>query len=604
MPNENIKEYIKDDQLKAAVLEFLLAHYDHYKDVRKEFESKIKEYRKQYLSIHGDKWYEGTANIFVPATFNACETLVPRIVQGLIGRREFFKIESTENGRIAKDVQAFMQGQYTRMNFKGKFIDFIRQLVVSGTAIAKVNRDRQLEYLPTGKKGKIEAQVVYDGPMFMSVDLMNVFVDPKIKNIQDQPAVIESIWTNYANVKRNEKEVVMVGEQEEVVGIYDNVDDIEGEGFDDDRISDASKDILSARGLKDDDVSNDFAEVKARKLFKAVHLLECHFKYDLNGDGKLETCVATIANRKTIIRLEETPFDHKKYPYIKSILLPVSGQFYGRGIPEVVDDLQQELNDTENQLMDFKTFVLDNMWVISDQADINDEQLAVRPHGIIRSSDDGRPDMGVQALRPNQNILMAGISIIQLIQQNIRNASMATETMQGMPIKSTTTATEVSKVLQESMSRLILIMRSIEYDALVPFYRMCYQLDLQFMKNPEGENKNVMSDAHFTPLGSLEMESQMVKAQQLINLLNISGSIPPSPDPSGKGIRRASPLKIMEKLYEIWGYHDFEDLIELIPFPQVDQGGAGVQPQNQPSPKSEGDVIRGTNRQSSVRREG
>lgn len=187
MPNENIKEYIKDDQLKAAVLEFLLAHYDHYKDVRKEFESKIKEYRKQYLSIHGDKWYEGTANIFVPATFNACETLVPRIVQGLIGRREFFKIESTENGRIAKDVQAFMQGQYTRMNFKGKFIDFIRQLVVSGTAIAKVNRDRQLEYLPTGKKGKIEAQVVYDGPMFMSVDLMNVFVDPKLRIFKTNP---------------------------------------------------------------------------------------------------------------------------------------------------------------------------------------------------------------------------------------------------------------------------------------------------------------------------------------------------------------------------------------------------------------------------------
>ncbi len=50
----------------------------------------------------------------------------------------------------------------------------------------------------------------------------------------------------------------------------------------------------------------------------------------------------------------------------------------------------------------------------------------------------------------------------------------------------------------------------------------------------------------------------------------------------------------MEKLYELYGYHDFDELIEKLPFPVLPSGQAtaGQKPQNQPKPVNEGDIFR------------
>ena len=586
--------YLKDKKLTEAVKQYIISHYEYFEEARKPLMGKINKGKKQYLNIGGEKFYNGTAQIFVPATFNAVETLVPRIVQGLIGKREFFKIESTNVG-MAKKLQQFILNQIKRMDFKNKFTGFVRNICIKGTGVAKVFRDQQIEFLPYGSNKDPQAEVVYDGANFENVNLENIYVNPAIADIQKQPIVIEKIKTTYANVKRQEKKVVTFGEHQEEHGMYENVDSIKLSSPSDKGISSEEKEIYHARGISIDDTKNEvsskFDNNKDKKLFNQITLLECWFLYDINGDGYLESCVATLANKDTLIRLEENPFKHKKFPYVKGCLIDVEGHFYGVSVPEIVGDLQKELNDTRNQLMDFKTFVLDNMWIVSEEADVQDEQLTPRPHAIIRSKGSGE-GFGIIPLRPNMNILGAGIQIENLIQDNIRTASMATESLQGLTHKGGVTATEVARVQQESMSRLLLVMRGLEASVIVKFLMMCYQLNLQYMKtgDEDVQNQDVLPDAIFSALGSIEIESQMVKAQQLINLLNIVGSIPPSPSP--QGIVRLSALKIAEKLYELYGYHDFNEMIEVLPPPPRVQGVGNIQNQNQPKPTTEADVMR------------
>lgn len=81
------------------------------------------------------------------------------------------------------------------------------------------------------------------------------------------------------------------------------------------------------------------------------------------------------------------PYDFKEAPFIDIPYLRFPGEFEGYGIPMILENPQIMLNMLKNQRLDAATLSIHKMWIVNPLANINKQELVVRPFGIIYSTD-------------------------------------------------------------------------------------------------------------------------------------------------------------------------------------------------------------------------
>lgn len=86
---------------------------------------------------------------------------------------------------------------------------------------------------------------------------------------------------------------------------------------------------------------------------------EIHFWYRPEPEAKLQRWVMTIDREsKTVLRFVPLPYDHGRLPFVQISREQVDGRFHSsRGIPEMVEGMQTELNVTLNQQVDRETII-------------------------------------------------------------------------------------------------------------------------------------------------------------------------------------------------------------------------------------------------------
>jgi len=240
------------------------------------------------------------------------------------------------------------------------------------------------------------------------------------------------------------------------------------------------------------------------------------------------------------------------------------------GVPQLAEKDQIALNDFTNQIMDNITAILNAMKIVDDLAEIPDIQLKSRPDGIIKSK------TGVEAvkfLRP-PSTAREGLQAVAMSKENIRQGSGATVSLQGLPARYDTTATEYTRQGNASARDVFARLREIEDGIITPYLHRAYSYNLQFMTREdfikivgkeaaetylgvkEGQTKKsfketLRADLDFIPLGVTQLVNKVVKGQQLINYLNIALKAPPG-------------LVDLATLYEkIWKYVGDGDTILL-----------------------------------------
>ena len=99
-----------------------------------------------------------------------------------------------------------------------------------------------------------------------------------------------------------------------------------------------------------------------------------HGKYDIDGDGRMEDIIATFSpGAKVLLSVREADLLHGKKPFVEIKPLPTPGRFEAQGVPELITDLQQEINDIHNMRIDNGTITNAVMWWFDPNSDIDPE---------------------------------------------------------------------------------------------------------------------------------------------------------------------------------------------------------------------------------------
>jgi hypothetical protein len=522
---------------------------------------------------HVDKIYDAQgkevkdrSNISIPYTFVQVETILPRLVESLFAARPYVSVKGREpaDEDNAKNMETLLDWQTSeRMDLKDIFASGLKGLCIYGTGVAyegwryeerEVIRKQQMPVMVpdelTGEEVPLidentgeeitELQPVkmnmveHDDPEVKFLDLFLFYVDPNAADIED------ARYCGHVEFLTKEELI-----EREELGYKFDWEQINNE----DKQNEARNNRLSSVGLPS-------AE---RNINNEDGLYEVHHYWE---DDKN----VVIINRSYIALEKENPFWHMKKPYVKDVYTEVPGEFYGMGVVEIVENLQDELNTERNMRIDYRSFALRRMFKVRRGAQINKSQLKWRQGGIVEVDnmddiEDFKIDTGVGASF-NQE---------ETIKMDFKDATGAHDVLMGTANSSETATTTMTKDNNASI-RFKHIISSIEKRLLAGVAKFMIQLNQQFIDSEKilrvtGEGgdewknitpEEIQGEFDLIPMGT-SVEPQANKEafkQRMIELYSIL-----SKDPLLAG----NPIKQRNLLKKVLDAFDIKDTDNLLP---------------------------------------
>jgi hypothetical protein len=542
-----------------------------YKELWIRCYKRYRNYVDQLVDSKG-KLITDRSNISIPYSFTQVETVLPRLVETLFAARPYVTVfgRESEDEFNAENMETLLDWQMNeRMDIQRIFKTGLKELCIYGTAVTysvwklkerKIIK-RQLQpvideesqqpiyeedgetpvqdWLPTEMNEK-----EYDDPDVRFIDIMSFFVDPNAENIDD---------ARYAgHVCYESKEFI----QEMVEQKQWNVDWTKV--GDDYRSNQARADRMGAVGLPNSDENASGSDKNG--------IYEVHYYWE---DDKY----VVLINRSWVAAESENPYWHKKKPYDKEVYCEVPHEFYGMGIIEMIEDLQDELNNERNMRIDFRSFLLRRMFKVRRGATIDRKQLVFKQGGIIEVDEmDDVEEMGIK------DVPSSTFTEEQTIKQDMQDTSGAHDVVMGTSTSGETATSTMSKDNNASM-RFKLVISSVEKSLLVGVSRLMMQLNQQFMDADKvmrvtGEKgavwkrlspEDIQGEFDLTAAGS-SVEPQANKEafkQRMVELFGIVSNNP---------IMQQYPDKIMALLRKVFEAFDIKNTDMLLPTEQDMQG--------------------------------
>lgn len=544
---------------------------------------------------------KGRSNISIPWTFIQVETVLPRLVESIFAARPYVTVKGREqyDEANAKSMETLLDWQMCeRMDMQDLFRTGLKQLCIYGTTVGYVGwkfqeetvvkkmetqmylkdsdeeviLDQELNPIPltdnmTGepimswKEQEID-EVTYDDPEVKFIDLGLFYVDPNATDIEDARYCGHVAFMT-------KKELEQMAENDPDIEL--EWKDIPGESVK----NDARQRRMSSVGISADDDENQHND--KNKLY------EVHFHWE---DDKQ----VIIINRGYVAKDDDNPFWHKKKPYVKDVYTDVPFEFYGMGIVEMLEDLQDELNVERNMRIDYRAMTMRRMWKIRRGANINPSQLTWRQNGLVYV--DEMDDL--ESLEAPDSALSGSFNQEGTIKDDMQHTSGAFDVIMGASGGNETATTTVTKDNNASM-RFKLIISSIEKRLLTGISRFMIQLNQQFIDTDRvlrvtgeaGDEWTMISPEHIqgefdliAAGSSVEpMANREAFKQRMVELYSVVASDPfmmQFPD------KRRNLLK---RVYEAFDIQNVDDLLptddELIgviapPMPPMNPPGGGT----------------------------
>ena len=432
------------------------------------------KYSNLYKGVQTKKNYSGLANLYVPEILKSTETLTSLIHFGIFGSPIFMRFRGVEDSDevSAKNMTDLMYYEMSENLFKIQTMDFIRNMLIYGTSVRKifwdfVEKEVTKPNLETGKPEK-SLETSRDSWTFEDVDIFNFWLPPETPwyDIQKAEWIAETQNVSESWLRNKIKKGWIEKEKGEKL------------------ISE------SWLGKSNQDTPDYFTQQRLNK--SEIYVSESKNKYLITNwygwipakyiDKELDSdepvlALIILGNDKVILKKAKISdvFWHNRYPYVSCCFVPLNGEFFGLGIAQICESLQEELNDTRNQVIDNKTLILMNMWLIDKNAQINPKDLIARPNGVIRT-------LNMDGLRPLAPPLFSGlgISIEGTIKEDMRQAVAAISGLQGIPQQGVGSATEFQGLQNSSMTRNKMVIESVAECVLKPLFQIAKYLNYQF----------------------------------------------------------------------------------------------------------------------------
>jgi len=444
-------------------------------------------------------------DVFIPLTLSTVLSDVARKVHVSLGTLPYMAMVGggPEDVASARKNEALISAQMRDAGILAKSADILLTSDLYGTAVAQVGWLSKYErimmrgYEDTGsgtKREKLitERQLMYDGPQFEPVDVLDFFPQPGHREIADMGWVIRRYYLDLDEIKE------MAVPKPDGPGVFSR------EAVD--RLI-SSNDM--ARGVRDTYINRQFLtrnplaedeNRRAEKYARPVELLEMWGRVpaEFTSDGKGTQRVVTVANRRVVLRDSVNPFWHGRKPFLDARPVRDPHYFHGIGKVEIGEKLQYAVNRLTNKRLDALDLFIDPVMVYSRDANIDLRKLFMRPGLAIGA--DGDINAAIKTLSPD-------LSGLQNVPQEVENmwrwyqqgSGITQDTVMGQMGSSRTTAREFLARQENVSVRLLLESRLIEESFFEPLADMFRQLNKQFLPVPR-QVAMIGQDAIFNPI--------------------------------------------------------------------------------------------------------
>ena len=171
-----------------------------------------------------------------------------------------------------------------------------------------------------------------------------------------------------------------------------------------------------------------------------------------------EIRLTVIANRTTVIRDECSPFWHGELPFVTAAPIPQMFRLDGKGIIELIADIQAALWEMQNHRIDNTRF-MSNAAVFVDPNTEN-QDLRLFPGAILRV----RPSE-IQPWTPATSIIQPSVQAEEMLKGDLTNLSGAVSYLSGANDTQIdqTTATGISIIQNMATKRMMLMREQFNY---------------------------------------------------------------------------------------------------------------------------------------------
>ena len=585
---------VSGELAQEALVKKLMDKFDKWEEWRKPFESTWDEIFGLYMSQSGAKKTPSRSRIFIPIVFQVVESAVAKFMGIMFGQEGYFDVipDTAKDEPIAKVIKKLIGYQLGRAKVVIKFVDFLKQLLLYGTSYLyvywKVDRkwvwtrkpvrqEMSIMGFPLGSKivgweETKEYKVVERRPEVEVLDIRNVYPDPSA-NMQDQgEGVFVRTWIDKDYLKE-------MGQGQ--YKIYANTEDPK---LLDKQSSDRSsiQSTYSARGVND-------PQQQSKNMVEVLTYWGC---MDIDGDGIREEVQIVLGNRQVLLRAIGNPFYHQKRPVLTGTLFPIPHQWYGMGMIEPIVPLQHELNTLRRQRLDNVNLILNRMWMVNSNADVDIDTLISAPNAIVLTD-----DMTAVAALPTPDATQSSYEEAQVVQGDIENVTTP-RSVQGIPESGRLgrTAKGAQLIIGQALEKFGSAARLLEEGPIKEMLKMFHQLNLQFIDSEDVAREigmtgsifdqtidpdMIRADVSFKMVGISDMVDKESKINQLINFFSVFAQI----------LTPEAHTKIAQRTYSLMGFDpDLDTIAGMLPMPGA-MATSGSNPDNAAA-AAQGQVMR------------
>jgi hypothetical protein len=567
-------------------MHYFLSLKQTYAMQREPYESKWRQANAAVYMIDDqlDKVYNGRAEVNSPIMKWKVKGIASRIARIIfnvppIGRLES-KVQEFQNTPKKNLIDLWnkyiFENQLDAINFKEAYKLFTKMKCIEGTAVAKITQEfetKEVDFFQDGEDP--EEVVVKDNTYFRPLLLTEFYSDVSKYDINQSQACIHSTVISVEELRRDAKrteleevelvdpntgQVVGTEERKIKTGKYFNLELLEGDGK---NLTDQQEEYLSLLGANITQTQTFQKKIKEMKKTGFVQIDECYGKCFI--DGKEQEVICTIANGNVVIRMEVSPFKHRRYvrPFVVGRYELVPNCLYGDSNVIAGKNLLEELNASRAQAIDAKTRSISNMWYEDTSKQVVWDRIW-RPNGVVKG-------IGPNGLQPLLNPYLGSITnessnLIQRDMDQLWSLSPVQEGTTDSRLIPKTKGGTLAVIQQNDMPLNDIIDNAIE-DELKPFIEMLYERDLTFKSvedlltvwtpeqiekagiTPDTSMRELFFDMNVRILGNLELSNEVAHQNGYMNFINIAQTIPPI-------AKRLDWTYISEKLLKAFGIKD------------------------------------------------
>lgn len=570
--------------IMADLIGLITTKYTRAESVLDGYKSKLNDYRKMYL-CQADKRAYGLANVYVPEFFKAVETLVSNMYQIIFSEDPFFTMLGRENSDEARVpiMQGLMNFFIEKTQLKNKFFEILRQFVIDGIVFVKITwkseERRVTKKMPmdvgyTEPETAIvdETELQYDAPCLELVDMLDIYIDPTVSSVDEAEWIIERKKMTY-------NQLMKLKEQ----GLIDEFDDeaamirtAKNKGAGDNQSDRLMKERLQGLGINAGQLEKREYEILEYwgllpKSYLKVSPESGHEPTPEGGDGdKIEVeCRAIIClNTKKILKVSENPYWHKRKPYVGCSMFKMDNSLFSMALGDMVKSTQLELNESHNQLLDFNSFNLYNMWKRRRDSGVDKKKLKAAP-GLIVDCDVME---GLEALRPQANSFFQGQQADNIMREDIKQATGALADMQGVAATKRKTAFEVQALIGAGGTRVKNYVMNLNENLLKPMLHIYYSLIQQYMDQGQvvrivGKEgvlfgkimpEDVYGNFDFVPKLMTDYQNRITIRENLLQFLQIA-----APMVQAGVINPQVMYKVVRRIYDSFEMKDGNEIMPL-----------------------------------------